>query len=105
MNTEASNSHNKASIGTILKHGHKSISKVEIIKYHLEVTAGVDTVFYIVDNISGKIRKPSDKFNKIQVNASGEKVIVNTSFNEELQKAGLTKLYHTLILLTLIDFN
>jgi len=103
MNTEASNSHNKASIDTILKHGHKSISKVEIIKYHLEVTAGVDTVFYIVDNISGKIRKPSDKFNKIQVNASGEKVIVNTSFNEELQKAGLTKLYHTLILLTLID--
>ena len=103
MNIDASNKHNKASTDTIIRHGLKQILKIEIFKYHLDVTFGVDKVFYIIDKISGKIREPSDRFNKIQVNASGEQVIVNTSFNEELQKAGLTKLYHTLLLLTLID--
>lgn len=103
MNDGASNSHNKTNKDTILKHGHKTILKIEIIKYHLDITLGVDSVFYFIDKTSGTIRKPSDKFDKLQTNALGENIIVKTSFSEELQKAGLTKLYHTLLLLTLID--
>jgi hypothetical protein len=103
MNDGASNSHNKINKDTILKHGHKTILKIEIVKYHLDITFGVDSVFYFIDKVKGTIRKPSDKFEKLQTNALGENVIVNTSFSEELQKAGLTKLYHTLLLLTLVD--
>jgi hypothetical protein len=103
MNDGASNSHNKTNKDTILKHGHKTILKIEIIKYHLDITLGVDSAFYFIDKASGTIRKPSDKFDKLQTNALGENVIVKTSFSEELQKAGLTKLYHTLLLLTLVD--